>query len=79
LILFLVRWVRWPGSEFAQLLIKKALSSSPKTPRELLDITGLPERTLRYHLMILKKHGIVKELPVLGDLRRKIFILARGD
>lgn len=68
--------LKWPGSEFALQLIKEALST-PKTRQELLKITNLPERTLRHNLLILKKIGIVKELYLLGDLRRKIFYLNR--
>ena len=59
-------------------LIRRALSTSPKTRQELLKLTGLPERTLRYNLVILKKNGIVKEIPVLSDLRKKMFSL-NGD
>jgi len=62
-------------NQFASKLIISALSSSPKTRRELLEITKIPERTLRYHLAILKKQGSVKEILTLSDLRRKIFLL----
>lgn len=60
---------------FAAQLIKKALSDSPKTREQLLKITKLPERTLRYNLYVLKKNGIVKEAPLLFDMRRKLFLL----
>lgn len=59
---------------FALKLIKKALST-PKTREELLRETKLPERTLRYNLAILKKQGLVEEVPIFGDLRRKKFVL----
>lgn len=55
-------------------LIRKALST-PKTTQKLLKITKLPERTLRYNISILKKQGIVKEIIVLNDLRKKMFSL----
>jgi DNA-binding transcriptional ArsR family regulator len=53
-------------------VIEDALST-PKTREELIEITKLPERTLRYNLSILKKQGIIKEIRDLNDLRRKIF------
>jgi len=62
-------------NQFASELIKLALSSSPKTLQQLLEITKLPERTLRYNLAILKKKGLVKEILILSDLRKKIFSL----
>lgn len=62
-------------NQFASKLIKSALSSSPKTRQQLLEITKLPERTLRHNLAILKKQGLVKEISTLSDLRKKIFSL----
>ena len=60
-------------NQFASELIKSALSSSPKSRQQLLEITELPERTLRYHLAILKNQGFVKETLILKDLRKKVF------
>jgi len=60
---------------FALKLIKSLLSSSPRTIQELLSLTGLPERTLRYNLSILRRNGLIEELPFLRDLRKKIIIL----
>jgi DNA-binding transcriptional ArsR family regulator len=68
----------WPVNEFALRIIKEALSS-PRTFKELLILTGLPERTLRYNLSILKKQGLVKEIIIFKDLRRKIFALSEGE
>ena len=59
---------------FALKKIKKALST-PKNRRQLLKITKLPERTIRYNLAILKKQGLLREHYVLSDLRMKIFSL----
>ncbi|MDI6806893.1 MAG: MarR family transcriptional regulator [Candidatus Aenigmarchaeota archaeon] len=64
------KWV----NAFALLLIKQALST-PKTRQQLIKITKLPERTLRYNLAILKKQGMVKEIPPYFDLRKKLFLL----
>jgi len=60
---------------FAQRQIKSALSSSPKSRQQLLNLTKIPERTLRYNLAILKKTGSIKEILTLSDMRRKIFAL----
>ncbi len=59
---------------FALKLIKEALSDSPKTRLELLKITKLPERTLRYNLSKLKEDGLIEERFMIRDLRRKLFI-----
>ncbi len=67
----------WPVNEFALSMIKKALSSSPKSKDELIKITKLPERTLRYNISILKKKGLIKEIPNFSDLRKKLFFLVK--
>lgn len=59
---------------FALQKIKNALIT-PKTFSEIKSSTKIPERTLRYNMAILKDNGFVKEKFVLGDLRRKIFLL----
>ena len=64
---------------FALKLIKEALFDSPKTREQLLKITKLPERTLRYNLSILKKQKFVKEMKNLKDLRKKVFLLNIGS
>lgn len=63
---------------FALQLVKQALST-PKSRQQILEITKLPERTLRYNLAILKRQGMVKEIPVFSDLRKKLFLLKRGE
>lgn len=52
-------------SRLRQLLVK------PRTISELLEVTKLPERTLRYKLSILRKSGELVELPDFSDLRSK--------
>lgn len=59
---------------FALQRIKKALTT-PKSKQELLNETKLPERTLRYNLNVLKKKGLIREIPVFRDLRKKLFVL----
>lgn len=63
-----------PGKVFALRTIKSTLII-PRTREELLKITKLPDRTLRYNLSILKKQGLVRETPLLSDLRKKVFSL----
>ncbi len=64
---------QWPVDDFALQIIEKELSR-PKTFKQLLISTKLPERTVRYNLSILKKNGEVVEIPYLIDLRSKIFL-----
>ncbi|MEM3833076.1 MAG: ParB N-terminal domain-containing protein [Thermoprotei archaeon] len=60
---------------FALERIEKTLAT-PKFKQELLKGTKLPERTLTYNLSILKKKGLIKEVPVFIDLRKKLFTLS---
>jgi len=57
-------------------VIEQALST-PKTKQELLEITKLPERTLRYNLQKLKSQGMLNEILVMSDLRRKMYNLKK--
>ncbi len=57
---------------FAPVKIRHALSR-PKNMQALVAETGLPERTLRYNLRILKDAGVVRDARILSDNRRKIF------
>ncbi|MCY0858811.1 MAG: winged helix-turn-helix transcriptional regulator [Sulfolobaceae archaeon] len=43
--------------------------------KELQDETGLPTRTLRYALRVLKNRGLIKVLPCLEDARERIYSL----
>jgi len=61
---------------FALHLIEEVLTT-PKTRKQLIEETGLPERTLRYNISILKRMGRIRELPDFSDLRRKFFVLVR--
>lgn len=60
--------------DFAQEVIRKALST-PRSRQELLRITALPDRTLRYNLSILKQKRLVIDYQTLKDMRRKMFYL----
>jgi len=66
--------VNWKEGSSLEKIIS-ALSSSPKTTQQLLKITKLPERTLRYNLAKLKKQNFVKEFFILNDMRKKLFCL----
>jgi len=54
-------------------LIREALST-PKSRQELLKITKLPDRTLRYNLALLKKNRIIIEYKILKDMRKKMYL-----
>jgi hypothetical protein len=54
-------------------LIENALST-PKFREELLEITKLSERTLRYNLAILKKKKLIIEYNILKDMRKKMYL-----
>jgi len=59
---------------FALQRIRKALSTA-KTLEQLLQLTKIPERTLRYNLAALRKEGLLEETVVSSDFRKKIFKL----
>ena len=54
-------------------IIEETLST-PKTRQELVKITGMPDRTLRYNLSILKKRKLVIEYKILKDMRKKVYL-----
>ncbi|WP_048151414.1 winged helix-turn-helix transcriptional regulator [Palaeococcus ferrophilus] len=47
----------------------------PASSKELSEKAGMSERTVRYALGILKEKGIVEELYLLGDTRRRTYRL----
>jgi len=51
------------------------LLTKPKTRKQLLEITKLPERTLRYRLAKLKKMKLIEEMISLKDTRVKLYIV----
>ncbi len=48
----------------------RVLSSSNYTPVEIHEITGIPNRTIRFALNILKKNGLVVEKKSFKDMRK---------
>ena len=49
--------------------------STPKSLTQLIHLTKIPERTLRYNLVKLKSQNLVKEIIVFSDMRKKLFSL----
>ena len=46
----------------------------PKSRSELIEELKIPERTLSYYISKLKRMGLIKEIPVLRDMRKKKFM-----
>ena len=59
-----------PSAKYVLKMLKIYGQASPK---ELVELTGLPERTVRYALSILLKKGLVKRVTDLRDSRRRIY------
>ena len=60
---------------FALRKIEEVLST-PKSRKQLLELTNLPDRTLRYNISLLKKQGRIREVLVLEDMRRKAYVIS---
>ena len=43
--------------------------------KELQEATGLPARTLRYALKVLKDNGYIKVFPCLEDARERLYVI----
>jgi len=43
--------------------------------KELQEATGLPTRTLRYALKVLKENGYIKVFPCLEDARERLYAI----
>ncbi len=57
----------------AKYVLKMLRIYGQASPKELVELTGLPERTVRYALSILLKKGLVKRVTDLRDSRRRIY------
>ena len=57
----------------AKYVLKMLRIYGQASPKELVELTGLPERTVRYALSILLKKGLVKRITDLRDSRRRIY------
>nr|WP_281070709.1 helix-turn-helix domain-containing protein [Pyrococcus horikoshii] len=53
--------------------VLSALSYGPMSSKEIAEVTNLSERTVRYALKILKSYGIVKEIFLLKDARKRVY------
>jgi len=49
----------------------RVLSSSIYTPQEIHEITGIPPRTIRFTLNLLKKKGLIIEKKSFKDMRKR--------
>ncbi|MBP1358182.1 MAG: winged helix-turn-helix transcriptional regulator [Sulfolobus sp.] len=43
--------------------------------KELQEATGLPTRTLRYALRVLRESGYIKVFPCLDDARERLYVI----
>lgn len=62
--------------------ILEALSSpnsSPMSIQQLREQTQLPQRTLRYNLVILRRQNLIGERRTFSDRRRKIIFISDGS
>jgi hypothetical protein len=57
-------------------LIEDVLSS-PKSTSEILRMTKIPERTVRYNIAILRKRGVLREMSSVSDMRTRRFYIER--
>ncbi len=46
------------------------------SPKEIIEITDKPPRTIRYALNKLLKVGLIKKYPSFSDMRRRVYTLA---
>lgn len=57
--------------------IIEILSSSPKSIQDLLQLLRIPERTLRYHLSILRRQSLIEERFSFLDMRKKLLTISK--
>ena len=57
----------------AKYVLKMLKVYGPASTKELLSLTGLPERTVRYALSVLLRRGLVRRVTDLRDLRRRVY------
>ena len=60
----------------AKYVLKMLRIYGQASPKELVELTGLPERTVRYALSVLLKRGLVRRVTDLRDSRRRIYKVA---
>lgn len=59
----------------AKYIFKLLLTEGEMTQKELIESTGLPNRTVRNALSILKEKGVVNQRPHLRDARQSIYFV----
>ncbi|WP_223209030.1 MULTISPECIES: winged helix-turn-helix domain-containing protein [Pyrococcus] len=50
----------------------------PMSSKEIAKRTNLSERTVRYAIKLLKDSGIVKEVYLLQDARKRVYVLSEN-
>ena len=60
----------------AKYIFKLLLSEGEMTQKEIIESTGLPNRTVRNALRILKEKGVIRQRPYLKDARQSIYFVA---
>ncbi|MFA4641446.1 winged helix-turn-helix domain-containing protein [Pyrococcus kukulkanii] len=50
----------------------------PMSSKELAKATNLSERTVRYALKVLKDSGIIREIYLLEDARKRLYMVNPG-
>lgn len=59
----------------ARFVLKVLESRKYATFTEILEETGLPERTVKHALKRLREAGMVKVVPCITDARRRVYVL----
>ncbi|MEM4373321.1 MAG: helix-turn-helix domain-containing protein, partial [Metallosphaera sp.] len=62
----------------AKFVLKMLQIYGEATPKELVEKTGLPDRTIRYALSILVKKGIVKRVANPRNIQQRIYRVSRA-
>lgn len=60
-------------------IVLAAFLSGKITQGEILDSTGLAERTVRYAISILKERGLIIEINSMRDARKRKYYLKGGE
>lgn len=59
----------------AKFVLRVLESRRYATFAEILEETGLPERTVKHALKRLREAGMVKAVPCITDARRRVYVL----
>lgn len=59
--------------------VLRLLSSSTYTPQEIHEITGIPPRTIRFAINLLKNKGLIIEKKSFKDMRKRYCTGGKND